>query len=172
MNIRAVQPHEAALLRDVRLRALADAPEAFLTTLEDALAYPEQVWQERAAPQPGRSTFIADDPADGRWWGMVGGVRETLQADEPPAVYLVGMWVDPARRGIGLGEALVQAVLDWAAAQGVERVELDVVETNAPAIALYLRCGFVPTGVSNLVAGRPEHRTLRMRREVQPSLGR
>jgi GNAT superfamily N-acetyltransferase len=163
MEIRAVRPEEAALLRDVRLRALADAPEAFLTTLDEALAYPEQVWRERAATQPGRVTFIAEEPGSDRWWGMVGGLLETLQADEPPAVYLVGMWVDPARRGTGLGQALVQAVLDWATAQGVGRVELDVVETNAPAITLYERRGFRPTGARHIVAGRPDHRTMRMR---------
>ncbi|MGH3577586.1 MAG: hypothetical protein ACRDU0_08525, partial [Mycobacterium sp.] len=80
MQIRTVRPDEAALLRDVRLRALADAPEAFPTTLDEALAYPDQVWQERAATLPGSVTFIAEDaedPASERWWGMVGGVLET-----------------------------------------------------------------------------------------------
>ncbi|HZQ37096.1 MAG TPA: GNAT family N-acetyltransferase, partial [Dehalococcoidia bacterium] len=67
MEIRAVRPDEAALLRDVRLRALADAPEAFLTTLDEALAYPEQVWRERAATQPGRVTLIAAEPGSERW---------------------------------------------------------------------------------------------------------
>ncbi|HLZ71917.1 MAG TPA: GNAT family N-acetyltransferase [Dehalococcoidia bacterium] len=163
MNIRAVRPDEAALLRDVRLRALADAPGAFLTTLAEALAYPDQLWQERAAALPGRVTFIGEDAADGRWWGMVGGVLETVQADTPPTVYLIAMWVDPARRGSGLGEALVRAVLDWAAARGVRRVELDVVETNAPAIGLYRRCGFLPTGERHTTSTRPQYRTLRMR---------
>ncbi len=167
MEIRPVRPHEAAPLRAVRLRALADAPEAFLSTLEEAQAYPEQVWQERAAGQPGRVTFIAEEPVSDRWWGMVGGLLETLQADEPPAAYLVGMWVDPAQRGTGLGQALVQAVIEWAAAQGVGRVELDVVETNQHAIALYERCGFRPTGARHMVAGRSDHRTLRMRRDLQ-----
>src|SRR5579885_3276528 len=157
MEIRAVRPDEVARLRDVRLRALADAPEAFLTTLDEALAYPDQVWQERAATRPGRVTFVAEEAGADRWWGMVGGLLELLQADEPPAVYLVGMWVDPSRRGTGLGQALVQAVLDWATAQRVQRVELDVVETNAHAIALYERCGFRPTGARHMVAGRPAH---------------
>lgn len=167
MKIRAVRPGEAAPLRDVRLRALADAPEAFLTTLAEALAYPEQVWQERAATHPGRVTFIAEERGGDRWWGMVGGWLETLQADEPPTVYLVSMWVDPAKRGTGLGQALVQAVLDWAAALHVGRVELDVVESNTPAIALYRRCGFHLTGARHAVSGRPDHRTIRMRRELQ-----
>ncbi|HEY7293863.1 MAG TPA: GNAT family N-acetyltransferase, partial [Dehalococcoidia bacterium] len=123
----------------MRLRALTDAPDAFLTTVTEALAYPDEVWQERAAPLPGRVTFIAEGAASERWWGMVGGVLETVQADEPPAAYLIGMWVDPARRGTGLGGALVRSVLDWALAQGVHRVELDVVETNAAAIRLYER---------------------------------
>lgn len=166
MEIRAVRPAEAARLRDVQLRAVADAPDVFQTKLAEALAYPMAVWQERAAAQPGRVTFIAEAPGTDRWWGVVGGVVELLQADEPPAVYLAGMWVDPTRRGAGLGQALVAAVLDWAAALRVARVELDVAETNAAAIALYERCGFYPADARH-AAGWPAQRSVRMRRELR-----
>jgi ribosomal protein S18 acetylase RimI-like enzyme len=55
------------------------------------------------------------------------------------------MWVDPAQRGRGLGGRLVDAVVEWAAANGAGTVVLSVKRANAAAIALYERCGFVRT---------------------------
>lgn len=52
--------------------------------------------------------------------------------------------VHPGHTGQGIGTSLLKALLDWARAHpGVERVELRVRESNAAAIRLYERCGFV-----------------------------
>ena len=48
---------------------------------------------------------------------------------------------DEARRS-GLGRALVEAGLERARERGCRRIELDVNEDNAPAVALYEACGF------------------------------
>jgi ribosomal protein S18 acetylase RimI-like enzyme len=45
-----------------------------------------------------------------------------------------------ARRA-GLGRALVQAAVDRARDRGCRRIELDVNEDNAAALALYQSCG-------------------------------
>ena len=49
---------------------------------------------------------------------------------------------ESARRQGG-AEAVMQALLAWAAHQAVSMIGLQVVEANAPAIALYRRLGFV-----------------------------
>ena len=59
---------------------------------------------------------------------------------------LISMWVAPEARRQGIGAALVDAVAHWARTRVLKRLFLDVVETNTPAIALYARKGFVPTG--------------------------
>ena len=48
--------------------------------------------------------------------------------------------------GMGVGTALMGEILAGAKAAGFEQAELDVVSTNAPAIALYRKMGFETTG--------------------------
>jgi ribosomal protein S18 acetylase RimI-like enzyme len=62
--------------------------------------------------------------------------------------HLWGMWVDPAVRGAGVGEALVGGVCRWAAAHGAEFVRLGVAVGPCDATGFYERIGFVPTGES------------------------
>ena len=57
------------------------------------------------------------------------------------------MWVSPEVRGQGVGEALIDAVVEWARVSGARRVLLDVGDHNQPAIALYARKGFEPNGI-------------------------
>lgn len=149
MKIRAVRTDEGPLLRALWLRALTDAPAALGSAPALAGAYPDAIWCARARPVANRISLIAeaerDDPATaapGRWCGMVTGTRTETQADQPVVVALTALWVDPAQRGCGLGNRLVQAVVAWARGQGAAQVTLEVVERNAPAIALYLAAGF------------------------------
>ena len=59
----------------------------------------------------------------------------------------LGMGLLPHVRGRGLGHRLAAAALEHAGEQGFERVELEVFASNARAIALYRRLGFVQEGV-------------------------
>lgn len=62
-------------------------------------------------------------------------------------VYMLTIVVHPGRLGQGIGSALMQDLLDWAARdERVGKVELRVRSTNARAIALYTRFGFVEEG--------------------------
>ncbi len=50
--------------------------------------------------------------------------------------------------GMGVGTALMGEILAGAKAAGFEQAELDVVSSNAPAIALYKKMGFETAGTS------------------------
>ncbi|MFT7594652.1 MAG: ribosomal protein S18 acetylase RimI-like enzyme [Paracoccaceae bacterium] len=77
------------------------------------------------------------------WRGMVLSVLERkVQAG---VFQMDGIFVDAAARGMGVGTALLQAVADAAAARGLEQVQLDVIDTNPRARALYERVGFRAT---------------------------
>ena len=69
---------------------------------------------------------------------------------------VIAMWVDPARRGEGIGRQLLDAVVDFIRAKGAREVVLGVVDGNDAARVLYERYGFVDTGVANpLREGEP-----------------
>ncbi|MEX0989364.1 MAG: diaminopimelate decarboxylase [Actinomycetota bacterium] len=72
-----------------------------------------------------------------------------IQREEHPVtrhVATLGLAVDAAFRSRGIGAALLAEALRWAQRVGVEKVELSVFPTNAAAIALYRRFGFVDEG--------------------------
>lgn len=140
-----------ARVRAVRLRALADTPDAFGITLAEDLQKPEAGWRERLQ-LAGAATFLA--VVDGRDVGLVVGAP---YAGTPPAAGLFAMWVAPQARRRGVGAALVEAHLAWARAQGATRVLLDVADANAPAIGLYDALGFRPTGVTGTLPPPREH---------------
>ena len=52
----------------------------------------------------------------------------------------------PDHRRLGIGSALIGALVKKAKQNGVLRITLDVRESNAPAIALYEKFGFAPCG--------------------------
>ena len=96
MEVRRLLPGELDLLRDVRLRALRDAPSAFGSSYEREAAFGAAEWAQRVAT----AVFVAVE--DERALGMAGGF-----VDERGSTILWGMWVDPAARGRGLAEPLV-----------------------------------------------------------------
>lgn len=49
--------------------------------------------------------------------------------------------------GYSIGKVLLQNVLDWADSAGIKKIELNVVETNTKAIALYEKYGFRKEGL-------------------------
>ena len=151
-------------MRALRLRALTDAPLAFGSTLAREEAFADEVWDERAtrgAAGEDQVTYVAED--EGRWIGMATGL-----VDDPAGsrLALVGMFVEPAARGRRIGVAFVEAVAAWARARGAARLSLWVTSTNDPAIALYRRRGFRPTGKEKPIDHTPALSELQMVRDL------
>jgi hypothetical protein len=75
VEIRRIRADEGLRLREVRLRALADAPTAFGSSLAREQAFAESTWHERAADGAAgsdRVTFVAEEA--GRLVGLATGV--------------------------------------------------------------------------------------------------
>lgn len=132
-------PDDWRAMREIRLAALLDAPYAFGSTHARERGFTEADWRRRLG---NGIVFMA------RRGGLPLAIAGGIPSDEAAGdVDLVSMWVDPAVRGQGVGEALVGAVARWAGERGAARLRLWVTEGNRPARALYERCGFTPTGV-------------------------
>ncbi|CAN5525203.1 GNAT family N-acetyltransferase [soil metagenome] len=136
-TIRVLGPEDSALYRRVRLRALADAPDAFGSLVADAELKPDSLWQDQlrgpgpvvVSTQDGEpvamgGAFVGPDSAEARLWGM---------------------WTAPEARGHGHATRVLAHLLAWCRARDLA-VALDVTEGNDPARALYVAHGFRPTG--------------------------
>ncbi|MGC9154421.1 MAG: GNAT family N-acetyltransferase [Ferrimicrobium sp.] len=127
------------LWRSLRLQALADAPYAFGSTLEQWSGKSDQEsrWRDRLRNSALALVCLFDhQPA-----GMVATTTPTAGETE-----LVSLWVSPEFRGRGVGDRLIGEVLRWASERDLAQVRLYVREMNRAAIALYERHGFVDTG--------------------------
>lgn len=78
--------------------------------------------------------------------GTPAGMVSATSPDSEGTVELISMWVAPFARGLGLGDALVAAVIRWASSERAQRVVLCVVDANIHATALYARHGFEEDG--------------------------
>jgi GNAT superfamily N-acetyltransferase len=121
----------------VRLAALREAPYAFGSTFEGEVGASEESWRKRLVD---RTRFVAEVG------GLVVGTVGAGPGEFSGAAALTALWVDPEFRARGAGTALVEAVLDWARAEGFSQVLLWVTEVNHKAERLYERNGFVRTG--------------------------
>jgi ribosomal protein S18 acetylase RimI-like enzyme len=127
-DIHRIGPDDWALFQEIRLRCLADAPDAFGSTLERELAFTESDWRQRLTGP----VYVVLDPGP----VSVGGIF-----DNGGDLTVWGMWTEPSHRGRGHA----RRILDNLIAPGVE-AELHVNTANAAARGVYERYGFAATG--------------------------
>jgi ribosomal protein S18 acetylase RimI-like enzyme len=128
-EVRRLRPDDWETFREIRLRALADAPDAFGSTLERELAFTEDDWRERLTGP----VVVVEDPRA----VAVGGI---FLNDDVPQVW--GMWTDPGHRGRGHARRILDEILP-----SDRTAQLDVNVKNPGARTVYERYGFVGTGV-------------------------
>ena len=151
VEIRFLKSGELLIWVKLRLEALADAPEAFGDTVDQAKLRSDEEWRESLLDRDG-SLLVA---FDGQL--PVGMARVARSEETESSAGLYSMWVAPSARRNGVGRALMDAAVVWAELQRVDEMVLFVAQGNG-AKRLYLRTGFVETG---------RLRPLRSNREVQ-----
>jgi GNAT superfamily N-acetyltransferase len=141
-SLRRVESADVAILRDLRLRALATDPLAFGSTLAREQTWTErwQRWADEHASGGALATFLAFAD-DGTPAGLAGGIRD---GGRPEQYELFSVWVAPEHRGAGHSSRLIEAVAAWARASGGRALVLWV--TDPRAQRLYERAGFAADG--------------------------
>lgn len=144
VRVRPLLPLEWPLYRDLRLQALADAPDAFSTTHAQASTQTDEDWAARlaAAAQSGRDRPLVaecDGVAVGLSW-----VKRDSEATGDAELYQV--WVAPHARGRGIGSALLDAATAWSREIGAHSLRLGVTWQDSAAVRMYRRAGFEPVG--------------------------
>ena len=137
-RIQRIRANQGLLLRDLRLRSLAESPDAFGQPIDKAQDRPDVEWHRSA-----RQSALGDS----RIWlfaqrghdviGLIQGRKR------PPATLLLfSMWVDPRARQRGLGRELVESLERWASGWDARETILWVYGDNDLAIRFYGNLGF------------------------------
>ncbi|HUY08748.1 MAG TPA: GNAT family N-acetyltransferase [Candidatus Dormibacteraeota bacterium] len=145
-----------ARLRDIRLRCLADAPEAFGSTWAAESDRLDSEWRQRAVPTADKKMWAARRGEE--WIGLVGAVREA-----EVRLQLVSMWVDPAYRRQGVARALIAAVVEWHRQREGSELFLWVTGDNSAARRCYEQNGFQLTGAGIPFSSDPTQERVEMR---------
>jgi GNAT superfamily N-acetyltransferase len=151
-------------LRDLRLRSIDDAPDAFGQPLEEARGRPEREWHRSARQSSqGRSrTWLIAETSAGTV-GLVQGRRR-----RPGSLLLFSMWVDPGARRLGVGRLLVERLEDWARGWGATETILWVFGANTKAIDFYRELGFEVIRGGHDAESGARFGALAMRRGIRP----
>ena len=136
--IREMKLSDAEMLLE-HLRALAEE-RVFLLLEPDEI--PQTVEEERNIlkiyQEENRRMLVA--VMDGKIVGTadcrIGNIKKTGHTAS------FGVAVRKEYRGLGIGSALLSALIEWAESRGVEKLWLSVFSTNERAIALYKKLGF------------------------------
>jgi GNAT superfamily N-acetyltransferase len=96
---------------------------------------------EAVVADPARG-FVLIAREDGRAVGVAYAATILSAEHGGPAAWLEELYVEPERRGRGVGAALLAAVLDRARALGLLAVDLEIDAGHARAASLYQRHGF------------------------------
>jgi GNAT superfamily N-acetyltransferase len=165
--IRSFVSHEWRIYKNLRLRALADSPDAFGGTLAQEKDRLDTEWSTRLASGVASHRdlpLVAELGTEsiGLAWGRI-------ESSNPDVANLYQMWVAPNYRGLGAGQMLLESVIAWASAANVCYLALSVTCGDSPAMRLYVRSGFKPLGVPEALRPGSELLAQPMRLAVRPA---
>lgn len=147
VTIRPAELRDAADLAQLT-RTLAEEEAYLAMTPEEAwdladicerialLEFRRECWLAAVAEEPGQPPRVVGQATAWR----LGGSRSEH-------VVTVGIGLDPAWRGRGLGKALLTGVEEWARTAGVRKLQLRVLSENHRARGLYESMGYEVEGV-------------------------
>ena len=134
LTIRTATPADVpTILRFIRELALYERePDAVVATEDDLL-------RDGWGPTPRFRAMIAEADAESMGFALYFTTYSTWRGHH--GIRLEDLYVTPSMRGKGIGKALLAHLARIAVDEGCPRLEWDVLEWNASAIAVYERVG-------------------------------
>ncbi|KAH8811964.1 acetyltransferase [Xylogone sp. PMI_703] len=99
----------------------------------------------RYSPSAGGALLLARDPLGSAIGCVALRLLPSTQKDER-ICEMKRLYCAPSSRGLGLGRALVDRIIDCAIKEGYKEMRLDTLSSMTGAIALYKKLGFLETG--------------------------
>jgi ribosomal protein S18 acetylase RimI-like enzyme len=155
LEIRLLTPADWRLLRDTRLRALMESPQAFTSDWRRERGLSEYQWRQWFDS----AAWVVAVERD-----QVIGIVALV--DVPPeGLYVESIWVAPAHRQRGVFRTLLDAVMEMGRLMGLDELLLWVLEDNTVARQAYARLGFVDVDERQKIksVGQRYERRLRLR---------
>jgi len=149
IQIQQLKPSQWKILKEIRLKALKDTPDAFGSTIEKEIIYTEADWKQKLSRQDCKTIIAYSE--DSIPVGIAVGAPYGDDAG------LFAMWVDSKQRGKGIGSLLIDTIITWAEEKQSNAIRLDVTDHNHAAITLYQAKGFVKTGQKGTLQAPREH---------------
>jgi ribosomal protein S18 acetylase RimI-like enzyme len=146
MQIKMLEKHEWASLRDIRLAALREDPDEFLSTYDLEVRFDHERWLYEFNRGQWFIALTEVEPV-----GLIGVTREI--GSPPYECYLEQLWVDPEHRQKAVASNLVREVLWQLSPEHVRTVFLWLLEDSVAALRLFQGFGFAPSGLRQPVPG-------------------
>jgi ribosomal protein S18 acetylase RimI-like enzyme len=142
---------DAQILQWARSESVSTSPEAFLSTVAEIDEKPEAYWKNELRS----STWLVVEDGD-KVLAIAAAKRPDDRDKEnitnsPRACFIESVWIAPSVRRRGLGTLLVKYLVEIQRSRGIQDFYLWVFDKNRPAIELYERLGFRPTGLAHVV---------------------
>lgn len=146
MKIRELTPDEWQTYKALRLEALENDPQAFVTTHAEAMAKSEEDWKRRLVATTSPLTLKLFALLDGEAVGMMGLWQDAKKA-RLGNVDVFGVYVTPTHRGRGISKKLLLELIDRVKTESsIKKILLAVHHGQIPAERLYKSVGFIKYG--------------------------
>ena len=142
MQIRQLMQSDSEMVRELDKRILgADRSQTWATYLERFLAVSEL----DVLPHPPWGCFVAEQ--DGELAGFLITEKQSSGYGLPPGARIVALTVTPEMQRRGVGRRLIDALVEYCRAQGLERIYSVLRAEDARDAAFLIACDFETSSV-------------------------
>ena len=148
ITVTLLNPDNWFRLKNIRLRALVENPEAFGPTFDEENKLNEQGWRNRFKKEDYLIGSIENEDVGTMY-------IEVLKGDHGATCWIGGCWTDPKYRGFGVMKSMFEFIDLHSKEKGWQRQGLGVWVHNQGAIKAYESIGFSVAGEKMASTSRP-----------------